>query len=180
MRSLKLFLIVALCLLGAQNASAGRLTLSAGNRVCLESWNESRAMRRLFPGRMQLTLGDMHRRHWIERCRTMYRLHDRAIPSWSRWHDPHGRFAGYFYGFNDVYGLGRPLLRPRHGTRSFYWRYQPEHTYQRAMPRAYPGHNARAAHLAWCSKKYCSYRAGDNSFQPYKGPRRRCVSPYGR
>lgn len=63
MRSLKLVLIVALCLLGAQNASAGRLTLSAGNRVCLDNWNERRAMRRLFPGRMQLTLGDMHRRH---------------------------------------------------------------------------------------------------------------------
>ncbi|WP_292896336.1 BA14K family protein [Nitratireductor sp.] len=179
MRCLKLILVVALCLVGTQIATAGRLLSATSSRICLDGWNERRAMRHLFPGRMQLTLGDMHRRHWLERCRTDYRLHHRPIPSWSPWHDPHGRFAGYFYGFNDVYGPGRrPLLRPRHGARSFYWRYRPAQ--RTGVARAYPGHAARAAHLAWCDSKYRSFRASDNTFQPYRGPRKHCVSPYGR
>jgi len=35
------------------------------------------------------------------------------------------------------------------------------------------------AHYQWCDRRYRSYRAVDNSFQPYNGPRRACVSPYG-
>jgi hypothetical protein len=34
------------------------------------------------------------------------------------------------------------------------------------------------AHVAWCYQRYRSYRASDNSFQPYNGPRRECYSPY--
>ncbi|WP_428697880.1 BA14K family protein [Stappia sp.] len=34
------------------------------------------------------------------------------------------------------------------------------------------------AHYNWCSRRYRSYRPGDNSFQPYNGPRRACISPY--
>ncbi|MGJ8572589.1 MAG: BA14K family protein [Hoeflea sp.] len=33
-------------------------------------------------------------------------------------------------------------------------------------------------HVRWCDRKYRSYRARDNSFQPYYGPRRECRSPY--
>lgn len=36
------------------------------------------------------------------------------------------------------------------------------------------------AHYQWCDQRYRSYRAADNSFQPYHGPRRPCISPYGR
>jgi hypothetical protein len=35
------------------------------------------------------------------------------------------------------------------------------------------------AHVQWCYSRYRSYRAWDNSFQPYNGPRRECYSPYG-
>jgi len=35
------------------------------------------------------------------------------------------------------------------------------------------------AHYHWCDRRYRSYRAPDNSFQPYHGPRRACVSPFG-
>lgn len=35
------------------------------------------------------------------------------------------------------------------------------------------------AHYQWCEHRYRSYRAADNSFQPYHGPRRACLSPYG-
>lgn len=36
-----------------------------------------------------------------------------------------------------------------------------------------------SAHVAWCRAHYRSYRVGDDSFQPFDGPRRRCRSPYG-
>ncbi|MGB3387422.1 MAG: BA14K family protein [Pseudaminobacter sp.] len=34
------------------------------------------------------------------------------------------------------------------------------------------------AHVNWCYNRYRSYRAYDNTFQPYNGPRRQCYSPY--
>lgn len=36
-------------------------------------------------------------------------------------------------------------------------------------------------HVVWCTKKYKSYRAWDNSWQAtFNGPRRQCWSPYYR
>jgi hypothetical protein len=35
-----------------------------------------------------------------------------------------------------------------------------------------------AAHVQWCFNHYASYREWDNSYQPYLGPRRPCLSPY--
>lgn len=32
-------------------------------------------------------------------------------------------------------------------------------------------------HVDWCYSRYRSYRAYDNTYQPYYGPRRQCVSP---
>lgn len=34
------------------------------------------------------------------------------------------------------------------------------------------------SHVQWCYDRYKSYRAWDNTYQPYNGPRRECVSPY--
>jgi hypothetical protein len=34
------------------------------------------------------------------------------------------------------------------------------------------------AHTQWCYNRYRSYRASDNTFQPYSGPRQQCYSPY--
>ena len=34
------------------------------------------------------------------------------------------------------------------------------------------------SHVEWCSNRYRSYRAYDNSYQPNYGPRRQCNSPY--
>ncbi len=33
------------------------------------------------------------------------------------------------------------------------------------------------AHVQYCSDRYRSYRASDNTFQPNNGPRQQCVSP---
>ncbi|WP_269581300.1 BA14K family protein [Roseibium sp. Sym1] len=46
------------------------------------------------------------------------------------------------------------------------------------VPPAYTGY-LPPVHYQWCARRYRSYRAVDNSFQPYRGPRRACVSPYG-
>jgi hypothetical protein len=35
-----------------------------------------------------------------------------------------------------------------------------------------------AAHVEWCSSRYRSYRSYDNSYTPYSGGRRECISPY--
>ena len=35
-----------------------------------------------------------------------------------------------------------------------------------------------SAHVQWCYDRYRSYRASDNTFQPYNGPRQYCNSPY--
>lgn len=34
------------------------------------------------------------------------------------------------------------------------------------------------SHVHWCYREYRSYREWDNTFQPYDGPRRECISPY--
>lgn len=74
---------------------------------------------------------------------------------------------------------GRPhRVRPRHRWRPRYrWGppvYAPRPRYRvRPRARGFP-----RAHFAWCNQRYRSYRAYDNSFQPYNGPRRPCISPY--
>lgn len=35
-----------------------------------------------------------------------------------------------------------------------------------------------AAHVEWCSNRYRSYSPRDNSYNPYRGGRRECISPY--
>ncbi|TCR83957.1 BA14K family protein [Rhizobium sp. BK376] len=37
-----------------------------------------------------------------------------------------------------------------------------------------PYYNGYGSHAAWCASRYRSYRAYDNTFQPYYGPRRQC------
>jgi len=41
------------------------------------------------------------------------------------------------------------------------------------------GYRGGNAHVQWCYDRYRSYRASDNTFQPYNGPRQQCYSPYG-
>lgn len=48
-----------------------------------------------------------------------------------------------------------------------------------AMPAQEPAPVVNEAHVAWCSNRYRSYNAADNSYRPYGGGMRACVSPYG-
>ena len=51
--------------------------------------------------------------------------------------------------------------------------------HQRPQPRGHSGAFLSQAHIDWCFNRWRSYRLSDNSYQPYHGPRRVCVSPYG-
>ncbi len=66
-------------------------------------------------------------------------------------------FGAPFYGgyYNNYYDPGYVAPRPRY--------YAPA---------------GGSAHTRWCYNRYRSYRAWDNTYQPYGGPRRQCISPY--
>jgi len=43
---------------------------------------------------------------------------------------------------------------------------------------ASPPVSSGSAHVRWCEQQYRSYDPRTDTFQPYNGPRKRCVSPY--
>lgn len=47
-----------------------------------------------------------------------------------------------------------------------------------ALNNSQPVYRGGDAHVQWCYNRYRSYRASDNTYQPYNGPRRQCRSPY--
>ena len=47
-----------------------------------------------------------------------------------------------------------------------------------APPRPVYSGSMSPSHVSWCQNRWRSYRAYDNTYQPYSGPRRACVSPY--
>ena len=68
----------------------------------------------------------------------------------------------------------RRYHRPRSG---IYFHFgTPAPRYYVPAPRRHYG--LSQAHVNWCYSRYRSYRAWDNTFQPYHGPRRQCRSPY--
>jgi hypothetical protein len=80
----------------------------------------------------------------------------------------YGRYGGYYGGGYNDFGLlfgglatgaiiGGMLAQPRYYD----------------QPRYYGN-----SHAGWCYSRYRSYRAYDNTFQPYYGPRRQCIGPY--
>lgn len=62
--------------------------------------------------------------------------------------------------------IGSVLAAPRYGKRP---QYRPR--YRRSV-------GTRGAHVNWCYNRFRSYRERDNTFQPYHGGRRPCISPY--
>jgi hypothetical protein len=55
---------------------------------------------------------------------------------------------------------------------------QAEPVYVQPAPVYGVGVGLSAQHYSWCEQRYISYRAADNTFQPYNGPRQQCYSPY--
>lgn len=48
--------------------------------------------------------------------------------------------------------------------------------------KAFSANDARLGdtHTSYCANRYRTYDAATNTFQPFEGPRRQCVSPYAR
>jgi len=92
---------------------------------------------------------------------------------WDRgWHGGFGPGWGFYDGWDG------PWRRPRIGVTIVI----PIHP---GYGHVYPRYRASRgvvihgnAHANWCFARYRSYRAWDNSFQPYHGTRRLCISPY--
>jgi len=74
--------------------------------------------------------------------------------------------GGYGYGNNHGGGY------VGHG--GGYGGYQQHHNYNKGRGRNWQ------QHVDWCSGRYNTYRAQDNSYQPYSGARQQCRSPYHR
>ncbi|WDZ79895.1 BA14K family protein (plasmid) [Ensifer adhaerens] len=53
--------------------------------------------------------------------------------------------------------------------------YRPRYYAPRYYRQTYYGGDA---HTSWCYARYRSYRAYDDTYQPYHGPRQICISPY--
>ncbi|WP_342021920.1 BA14K family protein [Nitratireductor soli] len=142
---------------------------------------------RLRGGRMRLTLGigrdryygrDHYRyrssRHW------RYLRGSSLDPFWDRPSYRRGWPARPFYRDDPWFEPGSRLWRGRYGRTPSRLRLEWRQELRPRSLRMYPDHQTQAAHRAWCHQNYRSYRASDNSFQPYRGGRQRCRSPYGR
>ena len=71
--------------------------------------------------------------------------------------------------------FGNPY--PYYAPRRYYRPYAPQAYYYALPPRRVYRSGANS-HVAWCYDRYRSYRAYDNTYQPFNGPRRECISPY--
>jgi hypothetical protein len=112
-----------------------------------------------WPGR----IGRRYNRRWDDDRRYSRRWDDRRYYRHRYRHyrdDDDDDFGAALGGFAAGAIIGGLLTQPR--------------TYAPA-PRVYYGGNS---HTSWCYSRYRSYRAYDNTYQPYYGPRRQCISLY--
>ena len=110
-------------------------------------------------------------RHWRGHRGWEQRVHRRDVRRWDR-HDRRGWYRGY-----RGYRHARPGYRYHNGFWFPFAAFGAGAMFGGMMvpQRGYVG---GSAHVRWCASRYRSYRAYDNTFQPYNGPRRQCVSPY--
>jgi hypothetical protein len=102
--------------------------------------------------------------HWDGR---RYWNHHRHWNHYRHWRDDSWRYRRYYRGGSGFY-LGLGVV--------------PSYDYYDVPRYVVPRRHYRSlssAHIRWCYSRYRSYRAWDNSWQPYHGPRRQCRSPYG-
>ncbi|WP_417689892.1 BA14K family protein [Roseibium sp.] len=91
------------------------------------------------------------------------------------------RFGFYVYNGHPYYSGHRGFPYRRPGWRHYNGWWFPPQAFGPAYRPGYPvARHLSRAHYDWCFRKYRSYRARDNTFQPYHGPRRACRSPYWR
>lgn len=80
---------------------------------------------------------------------------------------------GYYRGYR-----GHRERRPHHRYHNGYWYPLAAFAAGAIIGGATQARPSGSSHVQWCANRYRSYRTSDNTFQPYNGPRRQCVSPY--
>ena len=98
-----------------------------------------------------------HRRHW---------RHDRHYGHRRHWGPRYGHHRRHGSSFSIIIGGGVPYYRPA-----------PRYIAPPVYP-VRPAYGHGRSHVDWCYSRYRSYRVSDNTFQPYHGPPRACISPY--
>lgn len=107
------------------------------------------------------------RRHWDDSYRWRHRRHWNGDRYWRRNWRRYNRGPSIYLDFSiPAYRYAPRYYAPRYYAPRYY-----------APRRVYRG-GLSNAHVQWCYDRYRSYRAYDNTFQPYNGPRRQCWSPY--
>ena len=84
------------------------------------------------------------------------------------WYRGHRGYRYYRPGYREYNGFWFPLAAFAAGAIVGSAVNQPDVVYR----------GSGSAHVQWCYDRYRSYRAYDNTFQPYNGPRKQCYSPY--
>jgi hypothetical protein len=79
----------------------------------------------------------------------------------------------YYYGYR-----GYHYYRPGYRSYNGYWFPAAAFAAIAGAAVASAPYRGGNAHVQWCYQNYRSYRASDDTFQPYHGPRQRCISPY--
>ncbi|MCV3208948.1 BA14K family protein [Mesorhizobium sp. YC-39] len=137
---------------------------AGGNNPRFNEWQWRRNDGRRFSRSGNWDRGDWNRRNW-------HRRHWNGGDDW-RWRHHRRYYRGGYYDDGAgaaILGLGLGL-----GLGSMYNNYN---YYDAPAPRRYYRAGS-SAHVRWCYNRYRSYRAWDNTFQPYGGPRQQCWSPY--
>ncbi|EKF20863.1 BA14K family protein [Nitratireductor pacificus] len=138
-------------------------------------------------GRMRLTLG-IGAAHDFGRDRYRYRSYRHWPHLRSRYDDPFWdrpfRYRHWsrhrFDRYDPWFESGTHFWRRHHRRVPHSLRLEWQEELRPRSLRVYPSLQTQSAHRTWCFQKYRSYRASDNSFQPNRGGRKRCQSPYGR
>lgn len=107
--------------------------------------------------------------------------HGRNVSPRDRWDGPRVRDNGPRYGWYNGH-RGYSDRRPGYRYHNGYWfpmaAFAAGAIIGGAMQQSQPSYGN--SHTSWCANRWRSYRAYDNTYQPYNGPRAQCVSPYGR
>jgi hypothetical protein len=116
----------------------------------------------------------------VTNAKVILRKHHRHAPRISRghrvsrhhhvWRGHHARGYRYWHGHRG-YRYYRPGYRRYNG----FW--FPPAAFAAGVVIGATARHAGNAHVRWCRNHYISYRVSDNTYQPYHGPRRQCVSP---
>lgn len=94
--------------------------------------------------------------------------------------DPRGEYRGRYWRDCDSWRCRDYRRRPHFRGSGVYLGLgiAPAYRLYNEPRRIYRPQRLGSAHVRWCYDRYRSYRAYDNTFQPYNGPRRQCWSPY--